>query len=356
MRVWSRVSLVAMTVLFGGCSSCIVNDPKSLKCRDADSEDVILEELSPEPEEDGTEESLDLPEEDDLDAPEEDAEDAPDLDIVVDPVIEYTVFVTIRVEPSTSFTMGAPTDELGYDDDQVQHEVTLTHDFEIMENEVRQDEFEAIMGYNPAYWSGVSRTRFPVDSVTWDMAADFANQFTLHEGISSTCYDCRDSGTLDVYCELKTLVFATPYACPGYRLPAEAEWEYSARGGTTTATYNGDLTSEHGGCSMPNLILQPIAWFCGNSGFDMTYGKRKNPNVWGLFDMLGNAQEWVQDWYADYPGDVTDPWGPSDGLLKVVRGGSFSHGSEMARAAFRNTYLPTDCSETLGFRLVRTLP
>ena len=73
----------------------------------------------------------------------------------------------------------------------------------------------------------------------------------------------------------------TPYECQGYRLPTEAEWEYAARAGTTTAFYNGDITVPSG--SDPNA--NEIAWYSPNSGGTTHAVKGKLPNAWGLYDM-----------------------------------------------------------------------
>ncbi|MCX7635661.1 MAG: formylglycine-generating enzyme family protein, partial [Syntrophales bacterium] len=81
----------------------------------------------------------------------------------------------------------------------------------------------------------------------------------------------------------------------------------------------------------------------------------KQPNAWGLYDMLGNVWEWVQDWYGDYPaGHVTDPEGPSSGSFRVSRGGSWGDYARDARAAYRSSHTPDDRRSNLGFRLLRT--
>ena len=106
-----------------------------------------------------------------------------------------------------------------------------------------------------------------------------------------------------------------------YRLPTEAEWEYAARAGTSGDRYGN---------------LGAIAWYEDNSG-DRTHPVgRKAPNAWGLYDMLGNVWEWVEDWYGDYPGGaVTDPAGPVSGSKRVSRGGSWYDSARYCRASYR---------------------
>ena len=149
--------------------------------------------------------------------------------------------------------------------------------------------------------------------------------------------------------------YPSPYDCPGYRLPTEAEWEYAARAGTATATYNGELDA--GGCSA--TVLDPIAWYCGNSEDEPHSVGSKLPNAWNLYDMLGNVSEWCYDLYGDYPDGpdpVTDPFEPDIvGPNRVYRGGSWHSTAEDSRAAYRLPHDPHEPSYFLGFRPARTL-
>jgi len=122
-----------------------------------------------------------------------------------------------------------------------------------------------------------------------------------------------------------------------YRLPTEAEWEYACRAGTTTA-YNTGKELPDGFCQKDNNSL-----LVGESP----------PNAWGLYDMHGNAEEWVLDWYGPYGRSFeADPVGPAAGEFKVTRGGSRGTGVYYLRSANRLGTLPEDRHALIGFRLV----
>lgn len=133
-----------------------------------------------------------------------------------------------------------------------------------------------------------------------------------------------------------------------YRLPTEAEWEYAARAGTTTAYSFGDSEDD----------LSRYAWFGGDFSSDGTHPVgQKEPNHWGIHDVHGNAWEWVQDWYdptyyASSPAD--DPQGPESGEQRVVSGGSWHVTGDGWRSAFRRDYDPDYRGISIGFRLVMT--
>lgn len=146
-------------------------------------------------------------------------------------------------------------------------------------------------------------------------------------------------------------------------MPTEAEWEHAARAGSDTATYAGNLTIR-GDCDAPEL--KDIAWYCGNSNGSSQPAGKKRPNDWGLYDMLGNVWEWTEDaaeWDSEknqvvtdtYQDSATDPLGTT-GSWRVNRGGSWSNGARICRAAIRDAYSPGYRSGHLGFRLVRTSP
>lgn len=160
-----------------------------------------------------------------------------------------------------------------------------------------------------------------------------------------------------------------------YRLPTEAEWEYAARAGSTTAFANGGITKT--GCGY-DANLNDMGWYCNNGciNYDSKFDRclsgspcsncgpnpvaQKSPNAWGLYDMHGSVFEWCQDWYGEYPtGNVTDPIGPATGSSRVMRGGSWQlGGAEHCRSASRYSGIPDSPGSDMihsfyGFRLVR---
>jgi formylglycine-generating enzyme required for sulfatase activity len=140
-----------------------------------------------------------------------------------------------------------------------------------------------------------------------------------------------------------------------YRIPSEAEWEYSGRAGTTTpyafgnvispehANFNGEHQLDQGKPGQFRRRLTPV----GSLGM---------PNNWGLFDMHGNVWEWCEDqWHENYegaPGDGSAWLSGGDSTRRVVRGGSWVNDSIFCRSAFRNWYLPDYRYDLIGLRLV----
>jgi formylglycine-generating enzyme required for sulfatase activity len=208
--------------------------------------------------------------------------------------------------PAGKFMMGSPVSEKGRGGDETQHEVVLTKSFYMGKYEVTQEQWEAVMRNNPSSRKGA---KFPLTDVSWE--------------------DCRNF--------IKKLNAKTD---GGYRLPTEAEWEYACRAGTSTAYYFGDSLTKSDG-NYNTLTTKPV----GNY----------KPNVFGLYDMHGNAREWCEDWYGDYPsGAATDPKGPAKGEDRVLRDGSFYLAASKARSSGRIGGSPTFRFSNNGFRLART--
>jgi formylglycine-generating enzyme required for sulfatase activity len=230
----------------------------------------------------------------------------------------------VRLRPG-SFTMGSPSSEAGRSSDENQHSVTITKAFLIQISEVTQSQYQDVMGYNPAYHLECGGA-CPVEQVSWVDAMAYLNTLSDLEGLER----CYGEGWA-----------FRGLGCRGYRLPTEAEWEYAARAGSTSSRY-GDVGS--------------IAWFSGNSSWEARKTKLKLPNAWGLYDMLGNVSEWVQDWYAGYGGAVTDPTGAAQGDFVVTRGGAWDDDSSVIRTASRVRRFPNYRFSHLGFRAARTVP
>jgi formylglycine-generating enzyme required for sulfatase activity len=201
--------------------------------------------------------------------------------------------------PPGTFMMGcSPGDSACEDDEKPPHGVTLTKGFWMGQTLVTQAAYQRLMGKNPSYFKGAS---LPVERVTWD-----------------------DS---QAYCWML-----------GMRLATEAEWEYAARGGTQSSQYD---------------VVGEIAWFAGNSGEKTQEVARKQPNRYGLYDMLGNVWQWVEDWYGPYEaGQKTDPSGPSMGSDRTLRGGSWDKFPRNVRVSDRGKDEPGNRNNDIGFRCV----
>ena len=237
------------------------------------------------------------------------------------PISDDVSLDMIWIEPGT-FMMGSPKNELGRENNETQHQVTLTKGYWLGKYEVTQKQYQAIMGTNPSKWKGAD---LPVEQVTWRNATNFCAKLTEIE---------RAAGRLPAGYE--------------YTLPTEAQWEYACRAGTTTALNSGkDLSDWH---ECPEM--DEVAWYHYNSNKTTHPVGQKKPNAWGLYDMHGNVWEWCLDWEGNYPSSaVTDPVGPSTGTSRVFRGGSWDYYATHCRSARRVGNYPGDGWEDNGFRV-----
>ena len=259
-------------------------------------------------------------------------------------------FIAIR---AGSFVMGSSANEEARYTNEQQHKVTLTRDFEIASTEVTRAQFKALLGYDPSQFEACPRC--PVETVSWYEAVAYCNAMSKKAEYTA-CYSCRGEGAA-VKCEVaKAFRDAKIYACPGYRLPTDAEWEYAYRAGTKTTYYGGDNDPEtRVSCFKKDPVADAIGWYCQNAGKRSHEVGQKKPNAWGLFDMAGNVWEWCHDEYlAVLTRDQTDPWGISDSPMRVARGGSWKYYSRGMRAACRAWYKPYYRGDRHGFRPART--
>ena len=229
------------------------------------------------------------------------------------PVRIFTVknvsFKMMAVEGGT-FQMGATNEQRSnLDDEKPVHSVTLDS-YYIGETEVTQELWRAVMGSNPSEFSGYDL--MPVCNVSWDDCQIFIKELNKLTGKK-------------------------------FRLPTEAEWEFAARGGNKSSGYRYSGSSNIG----------DVAWYDDNSD-SRTPVKRMNPNELGIYDMSGNVWEWCSDWYSSSYYSLSpqnNPKGPSSGFYRVLRGGSWFHGAECCRVAFRTDCSPDDSSHFYGLRL-----
>ena len=269
--------------------------------------------------------------------------------------------------PAGSFYMGSSTAEYCHKADETRHKVTLTRSFEMMQAEVTQQQFKDKLGVNPS--SPQERNcgmSCPATAVSWSKAAAYCNELSKAMKLE-LCYGCTGTIQSSLSCG-PAGKFNSPgnpiYHCKGFRLPTEAEWEYAYRAGSQTAFYNGDdaLASACFDCSSTGVRAYGIGWYCNNSSNKLHAGKLKGYNLWLLYDMPGNAREWVDDWYHADLGTaaVTNPWRDlaAKAKTKVLRGGSFLAAPDYLRAARRQSFEPSSTSTMYrynGFRCVRTL-
>ncbi len=229
--------------------------------------------------------------------------------------------------PAGTFEMGSNaaggTPYGGNTSTQPVHDVTISQAFWMGEHEVTQAEYQALMGVNPSYFSGVN---LPVERVSWSDARAYCTALTTLE-----------------------MALGNVPAGHEYRLPTEAEWEYACRAGTTTEFNVGaDLY-----CADARFRYSYHSnSFCSTSSTADVGGYAAN--AFGLYDMHGNVYEWCLDIYAGYnSGAVTDPFTTTGSTHRVIRGGGWQYNSGTCRSAFRHSFSPGWSNyHDFGFRVV----
>ena len=231
---------------------------------------------------------------------------------------------------SKTFTMGC-TLEHGrecHTDELPTHERTLPNPFEMMTSEVTE-----------SFYHHVTQTKIktescgetcPVHGITWMEAIEFANRLNHLLGLEE-CYVINGE---DVY-------WPKGFACNGWRLPTEIEWEFAARA-NTDARYSGSKD------------VDTVAWYKDNSDQKIHPVCSKQSNAFSLCDMSGNVWEWVWDWYGVYNPEENDLKGPINGTYRMVRGGSFAEDKRWVRTVVRQKVDEKSKDWKIGFRLVRS--
>ena len=254
-----------------------------------------------------------------------------------------------------TFLMGSPRELFLRGHDELWHVVQISHPYYLSKHEVTQELFERITGRNPSLHRG---EKLPVENVSWLDAIVFCNKLSEAEGLER-CYEIDGSN----------VSWETGFACNGYRLPTEAEWEYAAKSSSLkyeeiTIRRTELATGKSGGLKKgekdeylyfggknPSLI----SWYGENAQRKTHPVGTKYPNEWGLYDMSGNVAEWVWDVYGSYSPESIDPKGASFGRKRIIRGGNYSSTEREIRVTTREQGEIDLFTGYIGFRIARSL-
>jgi len=261
-------------------------------------------------------------------------------DVPENKILTNSIGMKLAYIPAGKFLMGSPAEEAERNDNEVQHEVTISKPFYMGVHEVTQREFQQLMAQTVKRSAIFTDKRgggpdHPMENILWKEAVAFCT-------------------TLSNLPEEKK-------AGRRYRLPTEAEWEYACRAGTTTPFAFGKSLS-----SKQANFNGNFPYGGGEKGpyLDKTAKVGSfQPNAWGLHDMHGNVAEWCSDYYdKDYysKSPKEDPRGPEKGVLstdyddfyRVIRGGCWLDEARGCRSAYRFRAMPHDPYRLIGFRVV----
>jgi len=255
--------------------------------------------------------------------------------------------------PAGGFAMGSPRREAGRRANESQRQVRFERRFYIAVREVTNAEFKR---FRPTHRSGfimqqtLDLDRQPVVNVTWQDAAAYCNWLSAQDGLPAA------------YVEQGGRLVPVVPATAGYRLPTEAEWEFSARSdGAGQRKYPwGDVlpipagAGNYGDLKAQPLLPQVLTDYDDGYAATAPVGSFA-PNQHGLHDMGGNVAEWTHDLYTVQPAGgaaAVDPVAAGPGAVRVIRGSSWRHsGVTELRLAFRD--YGDGRRNDLGFRIAR---
>jgi formylglycine-generating enzyme required for sulfatase activity len=266
------------------------------------------------------------------------------------------------------------------DDERPVHSVLLRRSFLIATFPVTMALYNAVTHKNPPE-AGTGSC--PREGISWIQAVRFCNLLSDEAGYSRVYTDTEEAATV-----------GADWTSEGFRLPTEAEWEFSAKTGVLGPTYRSQWAGfrplGRDGPAWPGIeeSAGEVAWFAANSGGRPHPVRQKRPNAWGLHDMSGNVHELVWDRYGPYPrtdgmayyssdprqeaarlwaatssaltelakqAPVLDPVGPSTGSSRVARGGSYASSPAEIRTTARLEVEPGKRIQGMGMRLCRTV-
>jgi len=258
--------------------------------------------------------------------------------------------------PAGRFVMGSPASEPGRFDDEGPQHIVSVRAFALGKYDVTVEQFRTFLeatGYQPKPCNTIldEGWRSPGNGLAYPPDEVEPRQWP------AVCLDWRDAQAyIDwLNAQVKAAHPSLMRRDGPYRLPSEAEWEYAARAGTTTARWWGNGIGEGNancngcGSKWDNNVLSDVGAF--------------NPNPFGLYGMLGNAWQWTADcWHKSYVGAPSDgrPWVEKDCGEHVLRGGSWDNVPIFIRSAARSGSAADggeyDYSSLAGFRVARDIP